>query len=264
VSRLLGGVLILLTVAVAAALVSHVSHRTIKALPGLPMVNHLGGAALGATWGLFLMTVVLTLVAVVPVPPSLAGELDDSTVASALTDPEGIPQLVLGELSGDRVVRTLLELRRRFGEDEVLAEADERVTMPAAAPGVVTEDAGSAGAVFDLVNVARVGEGRDPLAWSPLLAGVALEHAMDMYLEGYIGHQSPAGAGVAERAGAAGAVYRLIGENIALGATADDLHEGLMGSANHRAEVLGAGYRRLGVAVVSGPLGLLTVEVFSG
>jgi uncharacterized membrane protein required for colicin V production len=261
VSRLAGGAVVFVAVAVAAALASHVSHRTIKALPGLPTLNRLGGAALGGAWGLFIVTVALTLVAVVPVPSTLARQLDDSAVSAALTDPDGVPQRVLEELSGDRVVRTLIELRRRFDSGEVVVEGEERIGIPAAAPDEVASDPGAAEGLFTMVNEARVRAGRDPVAWSPLLAGVALAHATDMYTRGYLGHRGPDGAGVDDRAGAAGAA--ILGENIALGATAADVHERLVDGDTTRAAILGPGYRWAGVAVVSGPLGLLAVEVFS-
>ena len=54
------------------------------------------------------------------------------------------------------------------------------------------------------------------------------------------------------------------GENLALAATAADVHDGLMGSPGHRENLLRSEFGRVGVAVVSGPLGLMTVQVFTG
>jgi len=54
------------------------------------------------------------------------------------------------------------------------------------------------------------------------------------------------------------------GENLALAATVGEAHQGLMGSPGHRENILRAEFRRVGVAVVVGPLGLMTVQVFTG
>jgi uncharacterized protein YkwD len=58
--------------------------------------------------------------------------------------------------------------------------------------------------------------------------------------------------------------YRVAGENLALAATANEVHEGLMDSPGHRANILGESFGALGIAVVRGPLGLMTVQVFTG
>jgi uncharacterized protein YkwD len=69
---------------------------------------------------------------------------------------------------------------------------------------------------------------------------------------------------VGDRLAAAGAVYSLAGENLALAATPNQVHEGLMGSPGHRENILRPEFNRVGVAVVEGPLGLMAVEVFTG
>src|SRR4030065_754020 len=101
--------------------------------------------------------------------------------------------------------------------------------------------------------------GASPLAWSPALAVVAQEPAVEMYLEGYFSHHSPVTGTVADRLEAAGITYSVAGENLALAATPTDVHDGLMGSPGHREIILRAEFCRVGVAVVSGPLGLMTV-----
>jgi uncharacterized protein YkwD len=103
-----------------------------------------------------------------------------------------------------------------------------------------------------------------PLAWSPALSEVATGHAREMYLEGYFSHRSPATGTVGDRLDAVGITYSLAGENLALAATATQVHDGLMGSPGHRENILRPEFRRVGVAAVSGPLGLMVVQVFTG
>jgi uncharacterized protein YkwD len=115
-----------------------------------------------------------------------------------------------------------------------------------------------------LVNRERIDEGLDPVAWSAALTEVGLGHAVEMYAEGYFGHVSPVTGTVGDRLDTAGIVFVVAGENLALAATAEDVHAGLMSSAGHRRNILMGSYRRVGIAVLSGPLGLMTVEVFTG
>jgi uncharacterized protein YkwD len=118
--------------------------------------------------------------------------------------------------------------------------------------------------VYQRLNRARVDEGLDPLAWSDALAEVAEGHAYDMYLNGFFSHTSPTTGSLVDRLRAAGLTYRVAGENLALAATPEEVHDGLMDSPGHRANIVGDGYRRVGIAVVSGRLGLMTVQVFMG
>ena len=199
-----------------------------------------------------------------PFPAGVGRTLDGSAVARALTDPGAVPQVVFRSLSGDRVIQALLQLRDAVGERQVVVENDETVALPAADPGELQVDSAAATAVFDLLNQARVDAGVNPLAWGPALSEVAESHAFEMYLDGYFSHVSPATGKVADRLEAAGITYSWAGENLALAASATQVHDGLMGSAGHRANILRPEFRRVGVAVVRGPLGLMTVQVFTG
>ena len=62
----------------------------------------------------------------------------------------------------------------------------------------------------------------------------------------------------------AGITYRIAGENLALAASPDEVHSGLMDSEGHRANILSPEFRRVGIGVVVGPLGLMAVQVFTG
>lgn len=262
-SRLTAWIALFLAAGIGAAFAARAIERTAR-LPGLNLVNRVGGAGLAMAWGLFLATLVLSLAVILPMPPALADQLDDSAVSRTLTDPDGIAQEVFTGLSGDRVVEALINLRHLVGARRVIVEGDEVVELPTAEASDLEVDPRSALEIFESVNRDRIDEGLDPLAWSPALAEVALGHAVEMYAEGYFGHVSPATGTVGDRLEEAGIVFVTAGENLALAATPADVHRGLMASPGHRRNILDGGYRRVGIAVVSGPLGLMTVEVFTG
>jgi uncharacterized protein YkwD len=263
VARLVGGLIVLVATGLAAALVARVLAPRVR-WPGLNLIDRAGGAALALAWGGFATIVLLSLLVILPVPAAMSRQLDSSAITRFLTDPAGAPQVAFQRLSGDRVVESLLNLNRLVGERRVVVEGDESVALDPADPGDLDIDSGAATEVFDLLNRARVDAGEDPLAWSPALAVVAEGHAVEMYTEGYFSHRSPDTGTVGDRLEAAGITYVVAGENLALAATAADVHEGLMGSPGHRENILRPEFRRVGVAVVSGPLGLMTVQVFTG
>lgn len=262
VARFVGGAMVFVLAGVGAAVAVRYLERTLR-LPGLNLANRVGGAGLAAAWGVFLTTVVLTLAAILPMPAAVADAVDDSAVARVLTDPDGLPQDVFNGLAGDGIVETLLELRSLVGERRVVIESGETITFPPADPEELSTDTDAALEVFDLLNRARVEAGVAPLAWSDALAAVGEGHARDMYANGYFSHESPTTGSVGDRLDAAGIPFRLSGENLALASTATDTHRGLMESPGHRHNMLLASYTRVGIAVVDGPLGLMTVQVFT-
>ncbi|NIA25705.1 MAG: hypothetical protein GWP04_09070 [Gammaproteobacteria bacterium] len=263
VSRLIGGFVIFLAVGIVASVGAHFLQR-IFSLPGLALSNRLLGALLALTWALFLAVLILTLMAVLPLPPSIGDQLDNSKVAGYLTDPDSPAQAVFQSIAGDRVLEALLNLEDLVGGSEVILQEGETLELPAAAADDLTIDDEAATEIFDLLNRSRVEEGLDPLAWSAALADVGQAYATEMYLGGFFSHESPVSGNVADRVKKAGIPYRILGENLALAATPQIVHDGLMASPGHRENILRPEFTRVGIGVVAGPLGLMVVQVFQG
>ncbi len=263
VTRFAGGMIVFFAVGLGAAFLARWLDRTAR-MPGLNLANRATGAALAGAWGVFVATLLLSLVTILPVPAAVSSQLDESVVSGALTDPDGLPQRMFGRLSGDRAVAALLNLRDVVGARRVILESDEVLTIPPQEAARLARDDAAAADVYDRLNRARVDVGLDPLAWAPALADVAAGHAEAMYLTGRFAHTDAAGADVSDRVHGAGLVYRVVGENLALAATAADVHRGLLDSPGHRDNMLGRDYRRVGIGVVDGPLGLMTVQIFTG
>lgn len=263
VARLVGGLVVLVAVGVAAALAAHFLAPRVR-WPGLNLANRAGGTVLAVAWGGFAAIVLLSLLTVLPVPAAVTRQLDSSAITGFLTNPVGAPQAAFRHLSGDRVVEALLNLNRLVGERRVVVEGDESVALEPAEPGDLDLDSEAATGIFDLLNRARLDAGEDPLAWSAALAVVAEGHAVEMYTGGYFSHRSPLAGTVGDRLQAAGITYVVAGENLALAATISEVHDGLMSSPGHRENILRAEFRRVGVAVVAGPLGLMAVQIFTG
>jgi uncharacterized protein YkwD len=102
-----------------------------------------------------------------------------------------------------------------------------------------------------LANQARAAAGAPPLRWDSALAEAARKHTLRMVAEGPIAHQYPGELNVSERAGLAGAHFDLIEENVAVGPTPTEIHDGWMQSKQHRENMLNSEVDSVGIAVVA-------------
>ena len=132
--------------------------------------------------------------------------------------------------------------------------------------------------MLDLVNEERVSRGLQPLAHDASLGAAAEDHSQWMNASGKFSHTGQGGSSHTQRMVAAG--YDLEGswgtaENIAWASLrgpagyADEvalLHDNLMNSAGHRANILDADMREIGIGFETGPFqgtqGAMVTQVF--
>ena len=120
-----------------------------------------------------------------------------------------------------------------------------------------------AGQIFALANQARAQAGVGRLDWDPALADAALQHCQRMAAEGPISHQYNGEPDLSARTAQAGAHYSVIEENVAMGPSADTIHEEWMHSPGHRANLLSPDVDRVGIAVVAAHGSLYAVADYS-
>ncbi|MBT8218066.1 MAG: hypothetical protein HKN74_14585 [Acidimicrobiia bacterium] len=263
VSRILGGLILFVLVGGVAALGAHYLHKVAR-LPGLALGNRVTGAGLALAWGAFIATLILSVASLLRLPAAVAAGIDESAVAATLTDPAGVPQTVFASVAGDRVMGVLLSLEDLVGGRRAIVEGSDRVEFEPAEAEVLETNASAAVDLFEAVNESRSEAGMKPLSWSKPFARVAQAHAEDMYRRGYFSHQSPETGTVVNRLSRAGLAANRAGENIALAADPVEAHAGLVESAGHYENLINPGYSTVGIAAVSGPLGLMVVQVFGG
>jgi hypothetical protein len=117
--------------------------------------------------------------------------------------------------------------------------------------------------IFVLANQARAQAGVGRLEWDPALAAAALQHCLRMAAEGPIAHRYGGEPDLSERTAQAGAHFSVIEENVAVGPTAETIHEEWMQSPGHRANLLSPEVDRVGVAVVAARGTLYAVADYS-
>jgi hypothetical protein len=117
--------------------------------------------------------------------------------------------------------------------------------------------------LFALANLSRMHAGVGPLTWDPALAAAAQKHCLLMAKEGPIAHRYGGEPSLTQRAAVQGAHFSLIEENVAVGPSADAIHEEWMHSPPHRANMLNPDVDRIGAAIIAARGTLYAVEDFS-
>lgn len=139
--------------------------------------------------------------------------------------------------------------------------------VPDDAPSAAAQDPDVVAAqLLVMLNDARRAAGLEPLAVLPVLTEVARAHSADMAAHRFVAHTSPTTGSHADRLRAAGFVSSLAMENVARGYAAREIHEGLMESPGHRANILNDTVTHVGVAASreGGPSGgVLVTQVFA-
>ena len=106
--------------------------------------------------------------------------------------------------------------------------------------------------VIRLVNDIRKQNGLSPLTANWELSRVARYKSQDMVDNRYFAHNSPTYGTPFEMMRAFGLSFRTAGENIAYGyATPQAVVDGWMNSSGHRANILNASYKQIGVGYVA-------------
>jgi uncharacterized protein YkwD len=118
----------------------------------------------------------------------------------------------------------------------------------------------SAADLVALTNRSRASAGLKALKVDSKLAGVARWRSKDMIERNYFSHSIPGYGKVWDKLRAIGYCYKVGGENIGWNNYPDDIataaiHKMFMGSAGHRANILGKAWDVIGIGAYKGPTG---------
>lgn len=127
-----------------------------------------------------------------------------------------------------------------------------RVEVEEVGPGVSADDIARAN--FAALNDARARQGLPLLEWDNKAAAIARAHCEDMLRSGFVGHTSPTTGDVDDRFRRAGVQGAIIRENVARGYGPWAIHQSLMHSPGHRANMLAPDITRVGIGAVLAPV----------
>jgi uncharacterized protein YkwD len=113
------------------------------------------------------------------------------------------------------------------------------------------------------MNNARRAKHLHPLTLDRKLCGIARDHAVDMARRRYVGHTTPEGLDPFARMTASKYRFGYAGENLAVGVNARVVFANFWRSLEHRNNMLGRHYVRVGIASIYAPVGTIVVEDFS-
>lgn len=119
--------------------------------------------------------------------------------------------------------------------------------------GTTVQQSDFAAQVVNLVNQERAKAGLSALKTDAKLTTVADAKAKDMYSNNYFDHNSPTYGSPFDMMKQFGVTYSYAGENIAKGQRSPtEVMNAWMNSAGHKANILGASYKSIGVAYYNG------------
>lgn len=257
--RIGGGVLLFILFGVLLSVAAHYLSRVMN-LPGLSMVNRVGGAAVAVGWGIVVALILLSLISLAPVPQGWRDNLDESKVVQLIAGEEAIPRQLFESIAGDNVMSAMAALRRLFDAPRAVPEGDASLEIPPARADEIRQARAEVDDVVAKLNEDRVGAGLGAVQTIDMLTRLAEEHGETLYTQGRLHRIHDCAAALRERG------YQVVrcDNGVALAATSLAAYDGIHESATGGAMVDSPGYDRVGVAVVDGPTGRLVVLVLAG
>ena len=117
--------------------------------------------------------------------------------------------------------------------------------------------------LFDAANHERRSQGIAALQWDEALAAAAHNHALEMAKRSTVSHQFPGEPSFPTRTRQAGAHYSSLAEDVDQGPNAGVIHQRLMASPLHRANILDRGMDSPGIGMAERDGQWYAVEDFS-
>jgi membrane protein required for colicin V production len=256
VGRVGGGIVLFVLFGALLSIAAHYLSKVMN-LPGLSMVNRVGGAAIAIGWGALIVLVVVSLIAVLPVPESWRDQLDESNVVELIAGEDAVPRRVVEALAGDNVMAAIASLQRLFGASRAVPEDDQVLEIPPAGADEIRQVRPEAEQVLEHLNEDRVGVGLRALTAVDGLTELAEEHARAGYTQGRLQRLPDCAASLAQRSYQVAACDNAV----ALAGTALAGYTGIYESVGGRTTIENPSFDRAGVAVVDGPTGRMVVII---
>ena len=259
-SELFAGVIIFIGVITIASLIQNI-------ILSIKSKNDTGSKLLGSLLSLLLSNLILTfsftIVSLINTTPLVEDYLERSELVSFYTDSEGTPQQALEVIICNDLLKVVSRIKDLTGKSSVVVDDFGCLEIPKVSKSKLIAKSTDSNEMFEIINIERINENVDPIEFSQRLSDIATSYAFLMYEEGFWCHKNPLnGQQVGDRLSEVGLPYKTVAENLAISSTLVSGHESLMNSETHRNTILDREFKRVGVGIVSGPLGLIIVQIF--
>ena len=211
-----------------------------------------------------ILTLIFTITSIISVPQFFEDTLENSNLVSFYTDTSGTPQQALELITGTDLIKVVSRIKDLTGKSSVVVGEQGCIEIPKYSLSNLSNNNEQKNELYELLLTERSNQNLAPLELSEKLSNIALNYAYVMYQDGFWCHKNPKnGELVGDRLSKQGFPYIDIGENLALSSSVRSGHISLMNSESHKNTILDNEFKRVGIGIVSGPLGLIIVQIFS-
>ena len=260
-SEIFGGVLIFITVLTVSSFFQNFLANNQKQRD---VGNKLLGGFVSLLVSNLILTLIFTITSIISVPQFFEDTLENSNLVSFYTDTSGTPQQALELITGTDLIKVVSRIKDLTGKSSVVVGEQGCIEIPKYSLSNLSNNNEQKDELYELLLTERSNQNLAPLELSEKLSNIALNYAYVMYQDGFWCHKNPKnGELVGDRLSKQGFPYIDIGENLALSSSVRSGHISLMNSESHKNTILDNEFKRVGIGIVSGPLGLIIVQIFS-
>lgn len=260
-SEIFGGVLIFITVLTVSSFFQNFLANNKKQRD---VGNKLLGGFVSLLVSNLILTLIFTITSIISVPQFFEDTIENSNLVSFYTDTSGTPQQALELITGTDLIKVVSRIKDLTGKSSVVVGEQGCIEIPKYSMSNLSNNNEQKDELYALLLTERSNQNLAPLELSEKLSDIALNYAYTMYQDGFWCHKNPKnGELVGDRLSKQGFPYIDIGENLALSSSVRSGHISLMNSESHKNTILDNEFKRVGIGIVSGPLGLIIVQIFS-
>ena len=260
-SEIFGGVLIFITVLTVSSFFQNFLANNKKQRD---VGNKILGGFVSLLVSNLILTLIFTITSIISVPQFFEDTIENSNLVSFYTDTSGTPQQALELITGTDLIKVVSRIKDLTGKSSVVVGEQGCIEIPKYSLSNLSNNNEQKDELYALLLTERSNQNLAPLELSEKLSVIALNYAYTMYQDGFWCHKNPKnGELVGDRLSKQGFPYIDIGENLALSSSVRSGHISLMNSESHKNTILDNEFKRVGIGIVSGPLGLIIVQIFS-
>ena len=260
-SEIFGGILIFITVLTVSSFFQNFLANNKKQRD---VGNKILGGFVSLLVSNLILTLIFTIASIVSVPQFFEDTIENSNLVSFYTDTSGTPQQALELITGTDLIKVVSRIKDLTGKSSVVVGEQGCIEIPKYSLSNLSNNNEQKDELYALLLTERSNQNLAPLELSEKLSVIALNYAYTMYQDGFWCHKNPKnGELVGDRLSKQGFPYIDIGENLALSSSVRSGHISLMNSESHKNTILDNEFKRVGIGIVSGPLGLIIVQIFS-
>lgn len=259
VARIGAGIILFVLFGALLSIAAHFLSKMMN-LPGLSMVNRVGGALVAVAWGVVIVFVLVSILAVSPIPDDWRDELEESTIVGMIAGEGAFPRTVFESMAGDNVLAAMASIQNIFGSARAVPQGSETLQFPPAPADEIRQARDEADDVLEGLNRQRVAAGLNAVTKVGAMTTLAEDQASGLYRAGLLRRMGDCAANLAQRD------YQVLrcDNQAALAGTAAGALDGIGETAPGGQMIDNPDLDRAGIAVVDGPTGRLVVIIMAG